>query len=99
MSENKPVIYLECWQAKTGIHWSERSFQFPTQFKQFYDYTHMFNGEAAIVYVGTSDYEITRDEMLDVAEKHVTGDCVTMYFDLSSLSVKVLDGIPPTPTY
>jgi hypothetical protein len=79
----KRTYFLEVWRGSHGYCWSERKFTTLLQFKEEYDYTFCFMGQSAVVYVGTEDYEMTREEALKIATDHVKGNTVELHIDLS----------------
>lgn len=87
---DKKTIFLEVWSAQTGRAWVERKFRTIHQFKQEYDYTYCFMGKTAVVYIGTEDYELTREEALKIATDQVKGNVIVLGIDLS-----VCGGLPP----
>lgn len=100
MNDIKPTIFLEVWRSPVWrICWAVRSFTTVKQFNEWYDYHEHFYGKTATVHTGTNDFEITREELLEVATKHVKGDCITINYDLKSLRVTTHSGIPTTPDY
>jgi hypothetical protein len=80
---NKRTIFLEVWRGPQGFSWSERLYTTLLQFKEEYDYTYSFMGKTAIVYIGTGDYELTREEALKIATDHVKGNVHVINIDLS----------------
>lgn len=100
MSDIKPTIFLEVWHSPVWrICWAIRSFTTVSQFNSWYDYHEHFYGKTATVHCGTSDYEITREELLEVAIKHVKNECITFQFDLVNCKVTQFEGRPSTPDY
>ena len=100
MNNIKPTIFLEVWYSpKWGICWAQRWFLTVSQFNQSYDYTQHFYGKTATVHTGTSDFDISREELLKVAVDHVLGKCITYQFDLKNCVVTQIQGLPSTPDY
>ena len=79
----KQTIFLEVWRGLKGYVWSERKFTTMLHFKEEYDYHYVFFGKTATVIIGTEDYEITREEALNIATDHVKGNVVVVNIDLS----------------
>ena len=88
--KNKQTIFLEVWHGYRGFAWVERKFGTIHQFKNEYDYTYVFMGKTAVVYIGTEDFEMTRDEALKIATDQVKGNIIILDIDLS-----VCGGLPP----
>jgi len=80
---DKKTIFLEVWRGSHGYAWSERGFTTIQKFKQEYDYTYTFFGQSATVFIGTEDYEMTREEALKIATDHVKGNVKVITIDLS----------------
>ena len=100
MSDIKPTIFLECWRSPAwGICCAQRAFMTVRKFNRWYDYHEHFYGKLATVHTGTNDYEITREELLNMATKFVIGDVVTLQFDLNAGKVTQINGRPSTPDY
>lgn len=100
MQDIKPTYFLEVWQSPTwGICCALRSFTTVRAFNEWYDYTEHFYGKTATVHVGTEDFEITREELLNLAVHYVLNQVVTIQFDLKNCVVTQIDGRPSTPDY
>lgn len=79
----KRTIFIEVWRSLNGYAWSERLYTTTLQFKEEYEYTFTFMGKTAVVYIGTEDYEMTREEALKIATDHVKGNVHVINIDLS----------------
>lgn len=79
----KRTIFIEVWRSQQGFAWAERLYTTLLQFKEEYDYTYSFMGKSAVVYIGTEDYEMTREEALKIATDHVKGNVNVINIDLS----------------
>jgi hypothetical protein len=77
------TIFLEVFRGSRSYAWSERLFVTIRAFKQEYDYTYVFMGKTAIVYIGTEDYELTREEALKIATDHVKGNVHVININLA----------------
>jgi len=100
MNDIKPTVFLEVWRSPVWrVCWAVRSFLTVRSFNDWYDYNEHFYGKTATVHTGTNDFDITREELLEVAIKHMKGECVTFQFDLVNCTVTQFDGIPKTPDY
>lgn len=100
MNDIKPTIFLEIWRSPVWrICWAIRSFNTVRQFNQWYEYTEHFYGRTATIHCGTSDFDMSREELLEVAIKHVQGNCVTFHYDLKNLTVTTKQGNGSTPDY
>ncbi len=80
---DKITVFLEVWRAKWGYVWVERPFTTIKAFKEEYDYTFVFMGTSAVVYIGTEDYELTRTEALKIATDHIKGNIKIISIDLA----------------
>lgn len=80
---DKRTIFIEVFRGSNGYAWSERQFTTTRQFKQEYDYTYVFMGKTAVVYIGTEDYELERKDALKIATDHVKGNVRVIHIDLS----------------
>jgi len=79
----KKTYFLEVWRGWHGFAWSERLYVTTLHFKEEYDHTHVFMGQSAIVFIGTDDDTITREEALKIATDHVKGNVIVLNIDLS----------------
>lgn len=80
---DKKTIFLEVYRGARPCSWVERQFTTIRAFKEEYDYTYCFMGKTAVVYIGTEDYELTREEALKIATDHVKGNVRVLNIDLS----------------
>lgn len=79
----KRTIFIEVWRGSHGYAWSERLYTTTLQFKEEYEYTFVFMGKTAVVYVGTDDYGMERSAALKIATDHVKGNVNVINIDLS----------------
>lgn len=81
---DKRTIFLEVWRGSVGYAWTERQWTTIKAFKEEYDYNYVFMGKTATVFVGTEDYEMTREEALKIATDHVKGNVQVLNINLST---------------
>ncbi len=87
---DKKTIFLEVFRGYPYPSWAERHFTTIKAFKEEYDYNYVFMGKTAIVYIGTKDYEIDREQALKIATDHVKGNVHVINIDLA-----LCGGLPP----
>jgi len=88
--DNRQSIFLNVWRGAREYCWSVRMFTTIKEFKEEFEHWFCFMGKTAVVWIGTDDAEMTKEEALKIATDHVKGNTTTINIDLA-----LCGGLPP----
>lgn len=92
----KPTYAIWVWRTRGQVMLSVIEDMTIGYCKKFYDYHQTFFGKHATVFVFSNDYDISRGEMLQAAERFMHGNYVRYDIDLYNLCVKISEGLDKT---